>query len=124
MEWLAEQKSEGWLYHTTQYRPGSTNDNADALSRSTPKNSDDQNPTASHNEVHCAVTGISRLPTMEEIRIKQLNNPVLGKVLYELEIILISRFWLPNGIKQSLNVINRFVFSCNSSMGCYPQLQD
>ena len=99
-----------------QYRPGSTNDNADALSRCTPNNSDDPdpNPNASHEEVHCALTGISRLPTMEEIRINQLNDPILGKVLYELGVIPISqRFWLPNGIKQSLNVTIRFVFRCN-----------
>ena len=89
LEWLAKQKSVGRLWRWAvmlqefdfliQYRPGSTNDNADALSRSTPNNSDDPNQNASHEEVHCALTGISQLSTMEEIRIKQLNDPVLGK---------------------------------------------
>ena len=84
-----------------QYLPGSINDNGDALSRSTPNNSDDPNHNASHEEVHCALTGISRLPTMEEIRIKQLNDPVLGKVLYELEVITISQRFLASEWNQT-----------------------
>ena len=113
LEWLAKQNSVGRLWRwavmlqefdfVIQYRPGSTNDNADTLSRSTPNNSDDPdpNPNASHEEVHCALTGISRLPTMEEIRINQLNDPILGKVLYELEVIPISQHFLASEWNQT-----------------------
>ena len=136
LEWLAKQKSVGRLRRwavmlqgfdfVIQYRPGSSSDNADALSRSTPNNSDDPNSddpnsNASPEEVHCALTGISRLPTMEQIRIKQLNDPVLGKILYELEVMPMSQRFVAsewnqtelkryNQIRFQLQLVNGVLF--------------
>ena len=57
-----------------------------------------------HNQ--CALTELSRLPTMKMIRQQQLDDPVLGKVLYELEAIQTPlRF---SGVKWNQPILKRF----------------
>ena len=66
-----------------QYRPGNINDNVNALSRIAKLEYPGSNLNPSHTDSHYVLTELSRsLPTMEEIRNTQTNNPVLGKVQY------------------------------------------
>ena len=95
LEWLAKQKCVGRLWRWAvilqeydfiiTYRKGTENDNADALSRLTYESSYTEfNAQNTPNKGICALTELSQLPPMEEVRQKQLNDLALGKVLYEL----------------------------------------
>ena len=100
LEWLAKQKSVGRLWRWAvilqeydfeiRYRQGSDNENADALSRSLQFAETDERQSLSNDEL-CALTELTCMPSMESIRSQQLNDTVLGKVLYELEMIPTSQ---------------------------------
>ncbi|KAI6649871.1 hypothetical protein LOD99_6421 [Oopsacas minuta] len=100
-----------------QYRPGNTNDNADASSRISITEKTDSNLNSCHKESQCELIGLSRFPAMKEIRSKQLNLPVLGKMLYESEMIPYSqRFSTPQW--------NRSELKRNKQIGSQLQLVD
>ena len=91
LEWLAKQKCVGRLWRWAvilqeydfiiTYRKGTENNNADALSRFTYEDSvTELNMQNSLNKELCALTELSRLPPMEVVRRKQLNDLVLKKV--------------------------------------------
>ena len=99
LEWLAKQKCVGRLWRWAvmlqeydfliKYRQGVENDNADALSRCSPSTTsiEGEGERKSQFNGQCALTELIQLPTMETIRREQLNDHVLGKVCYELEMI-------------------------------------
>ena len=84
-------------------RRGSDNENADVLSRSLQFTETDEIRV-----YQTMNTELPNFPSMESIRSQQLNDTVLGKVLYELEMIPMSQQF--TGIEWDhpwLNAINR-----------------